>query len=494
MQSLLEACGISKSFAGVRVLDGVSLSVNSGEIHALVGENGAGKSTLMKVLTGLHSPDAGELRLDGQPVRFRNAHAAKTAGIAMIHQEPLPFLNLTVAENVFIGQEPTSFPGWIDKPALHRQTERLLAQLGLALSPSQKMRDLTVAETQSVEILKALAHNARLIIMDEPTSALSDHEVAALFRLILDLKERGTAVIYISHRLEEIFRLADRVTVLRDGCHVVTQPMAEVSRDQLVTLMVGRPLAARTRTPGISIGPVTLSVRGLGKTRRFQDASFDARRGEILGIAGLMGAGRTDLLNAIYGLDPADSGEIFVNGRRVSIAGPRDALNAGIGLVSEDRKRFGFVPRFGVKQNVTLAALRRWCRLGCVDHFAENRLADEQIRAFRIRTAGRNQPVVRLSGGNQQKVVLARSLLAEPEILLLDEPTRGIDIAAKAEVHELIAALARAGKTIILVSSELPEVLSLSHRLLVMREGQLTAELDPATTSQEEIMKFAMPN
>jgi inositol transport system ATP-binding protein len=489
---LLETRAITKAFSGVPVLNGVSLSVHSGEVHALLGENGAGKSTLMKIVAGLHEPDSGQIWLQGRLARFRNAHAALRAGIAMIHQELLPFLNLTVAENVFMGQEPACF-GWINRPALHRQTQQLLAQLGVALPSGRKMRDLCVAEMQTVEILKALAHKAQLIIMDEPTSALSDRETEALFRLIKDLKVRGTAIIYISHKLEEVFRLADRVSVLRDGAHIATNSVAELTPDRVIALMVGRPLAPRSEVSCTSSSQTALAVRQLTKRGRFKNISFEVKRGEILGIAGLMGAGRTDVLNAIYGLDPADSGEVCVGGRAVKTATARDALNAGIALVSEDRKRFGFIPMFGVKQNMTLAALRRWCRLGYIDGVAESRIADEQINAFGIRAAGRNQPVTRLSGGNQQKVVLARSLLARPGILLLDEPTRGIDVAAKAEVHELISGFAAAGKAVVLVSSELPELLALSHRVLVMRAGELRAEIDPQRSSPEEVLRLAMP-
>jgi inositol transport system ATP-binding protein len=351
------------------------------------------------------------------------------------------------------------------------------------------MGDLSVAEMQTVEIAKALAHEAAVIIMDEPTTALSEREVAALFRVIRDLKERGVAVIYISHKMDEIFRIADTITVMRDGRHIATRPASELNERELIRLMVGRDPSPRETERGTP-GEPALEVRGLGSPGKFHDVSFTLRRGEILGLGGLMGAGRTELVNAIYGLAPAARGEVLVDGKAARISSPADALAAGIALVSEDRKRFGFVPQMSVQHNLTLSSMRK--RL--IDSRAEAAVADEQIRTHAIKVSGRNQPVVNLSGGNQQKVVIAKALLAEPEILILDEPTRGIDIGAKTEIYSIITRLARAGKAILLVSSELPELMSLSDRLLVMRGGAVTAELDPLRTSQEEIMNHAMPS
>jgi inositol transport system ATP-binding protein len=486
---------IGKSFSGVTVLNGISLAVHPGEVHAVVGENGAGKSTLMKILAGLERPDAGEIWLRGRAVHFRGPHDALRAGIAMIHQELLPFLNLTVAENIFIGQEPALLEavGWINRRALHREAARALAQLGLSIAPELPMASLRVAEMQAVEIAKALAHQAEVIIMDEPTSALSEREAAALSGKIHDLKRRGMAVIYISHKLNEVFELADRVTVLRDGARIATFPIAETQPDQLIRLMVGRELTSVSRRPAPPPADPVLSVRCLNRKGSFRNVSFDVRPGEIFGLAGLMGAGRTEVLNAIFGLAPSDSGEVRVRGRAVRIRTPRDALRAGIGLVSEDRKIHGFVPTLGVKRNLTLAALERWSPMGIIDHAAENRVADHEIRRFGIKVSHRDQLVGRLSGGNQQKVVLARAALAEPDVLLLDEPTRGIDIGAKAQVHAIIEELASSGKAVVLVSSELPELLSLSQRILVMCQGEVRAELDPQQTTAEEILKFAIP-
>jgi inositol transport system ATP-binding protein len=494
MTPLVEARAISKSFSGTRVLNRVSFSAVAGEVHAVMGENGAGKSTLMKILAGMHTPDGGEILIQGRKVEVGSVPAALKAGIAMISQEPLPFLDLSVAENIFMGQERASrLVGWVDKRAMRREAAEMLVRLGVELAPTRKMRELRVAEMQAVEIAKALAHGAEVIIMDEPTSALSEREVQALFRIIDDLRRQGRAVIYISHKLEEVFRLADRVTVLRDGSYVATHPTTELNQERLIALMVGRSVQAASPSAVWATGAVALSVCGLGKAGRFRDVSFEVRGGEVLGIAGLMGAGRTDVVNAIYGLDPAEAGEICVHGRPVRILSPRDALDAGIGLVTEDRKTYGFVSTMSVNRNLTLAALGRWCRAGFIDCAAENRIADEQVRAFGIKVRGGNQLVAYLSGGNQQKVVLARSLLTGPDVLLLDEPTRGIDIAAKAEVHAFIAQLAGKGKAIVLVSSELPELFSLSDRILVLRQGMITVVLDRRNTTPEEVLKFAIP-
>jgi len=473
---VLQVRNLSKSFPGVRALDNVSLDVAAGSVHALMGENGAGKSTLMRIVSDLDTADSGEVRCAGR--------------VAMIHQELMPFRDLTVAENIFMGQEPTRRFGWLDKPAMRSEAQHLLDHLGMTLSPTRPMCELSVAQMQTVEIAKALARRAELLIMDEPTSAISEHEVEALFKIIRDLKQRGVAIIYISHKMDEIFRIADTVTVLRDGRYVATHPIGELDEAKLITLMVGRELSHGGPRSVEAAGEVALEVRHLTKPGKFCDINFALRRGEILGVAGLMGAGRTDLAHAIFGLAPAANGEILINGQPARIHCPADALAQGIALVSEDRKEFGLVPQMSLKHNITLASLRGWL----IDHRAENRVADEQIRALSIKSHDRNQSVNTLSGGNQQKVVIAKSLLTTPAILILDEPTRGIDIGAKAEVHAIIARLAREGKAILLISSELPELLALSDRLLVMREGVLTAELDPRRATQEQILQHAMPD
>ena len=493
--SVLQVRNLSKCYPGVKALDDVSLDLERGRAHALVGENGAGKSTLMRILAGLEWPDAGEIRFQGRRLHLRSPHDALRAGISMIHQELMPFPDLTVAENLLIGQEPGSrFPGWINRRALHREAAGCLERLGVRVSPESRMRDLSVAEMQTVEIAKALAHRTRILIMDEPSSALSDREVDRLIEVIRDLKTQGVSVIYISHRLDEIFRIADTVTVLRDGRHIATHPISAVDPDRLVALMVGRALNAGARPTPSAPGKVALSVRGLARTGEYRDVSFQVRHGEVLGLAGLMGAGRTEVVNALYGLTPADAGEIQVQGKPVQIASPRDALNHGIAWVSEDRKGFGLVLTMSVKHNLTLANLDRCSRGIVIDRREENRIATDRIQAFAIRTQGPDQPVEFLSGGNQQKVVIAKALLTEPDILILDEPTRGIDIGAKAEVYAIISRLAREGKAIILVSSELSEILALSDRILVLRAGTIAAELDPRQTTQEEILKWAMPD
>ncbi len=492
---VLEVRNLSKSFPGVEALQDVHLQVSAGQVHALTGENGAGKSTLMRILIGVEQADAGEILYKEHRVHLKNPHEALRMGISMVHQELLPFPDLTVAENICMGREPTRwFPGWLDRTAMNREASRLLGRLGSSLPPDRGMKHLSVAEMQTVEIAKALANDAEVIIMDEPTSAISGREVEALFDVIREVTARGVAVIYISHKLEEIFRIADLVTVLRDGRHVATHAIGELDENRLVTLMVGRELSAEPPAGSEAPGDAALEVRGLSRPGAFQAASFTVRRGEILGIAGLMGAGRTELISAISGLAPAQAGEILIRSRGVRIRSPRDAIANGIAMVSEDRKEYGLVHAMSVSHNVTLAALGKFCRGGFIDRAAENDATDRQIRALSIKTPGRNCQVQYLSGGNQQKVVIAKALLTEPEILILDEPTRGIDIGAKAEVHAIMRRLARQGKAIIMVSSEMAEIVSLSDRILVMREGRIAAELSPPHANPEEIMKHAMLN
>ena len=483
---MLQVEEVSKSFWGIQALDRVHLAVRQGEVHAVTGENGAGKSTLMKIIAGMDRPDQGQVRFRGR-------------GIAMIHQELLPFPDLTITENIWMGQERTRWlPGWLNKTEMNRQAKELLARLGVVLDPARRMGSLSVAEQQSVEIAHALARRADLMIMDEPTSALSARESETLFHIILDLKRSGVSVIYISHRIQEVFRLADTITVLRDGRHVTTRPAHEWDENALITAMVGRPLPAGVAKGKTEPGEVILEVLGLTEPGRFRDVSFALRRGEILGLAGLMGAGRSDVAAAIFGLTaglaPSAAGTILVKGRPVHIKSPGGALACGIAMVTEDRKEYGFVPNMSVKENVTLSSLQRYGRGPFISRRSEAAVADEQIRKFDVRTTGREQQVKDLSGGNQQKIVLARALLTDPEVLLLDEPTRGIDIGAKTEIYSLITGLARQGKAILLISSEMNEILSLSDRILVMREGAIVAEVLPGETTPEEILRHAMAN
>ncbi len=490
--SLLRVTNLSKSFPGVQALSAIHLEVERGSVQAIMGENGAGKSTLMKILAGHILPDEGEILFKGCPVRFRSPHHALRQGVAMIPQELLPFPNLTVTENVFMGRELTlAGTGWLKKRLMQREARVLLERLGAGISPHAKMNELRVAEMQMVEIAKALIHRAELIIMDEPTSAISGSEVHALFEIVRDLKRQGVAVLYISHRMEEVFDIADRVTVLRDGKQVASLAVGKSSPSELIRLMVGRDLTPAP-IPAAVKGEVVLRVRGLGRAGRFQDVNFEVCRGEILGIAGLVGAGRTDLANAIYGLVPAERGAIEVQRRLRRIRNPRDAIACGMAMVSEDRKEFGLVTTMSLKHNLTLSGRGRGCRNFWIDRRVENRIADDRIRAFSIRTRDRDQRVSLLSGGNQQKVVIAKALLSDPEVLILDEPTRGVDVGAREEIYAIIRDLARAGMAVIMISSELPELFALSTRLLVMSGGRITADLDPRKTTQESIMKFAL--
>jgi ABC-type sugar transport system ATPase subunit len=500
-QPLLRMIDISKSFPGVQALQEVSLAVYPGECLGLVGENGAGKSTLMKILSGVYAPDSGEITLAGQPVTLHNPRQAQELGISIIYQEFNLMPNLTVAENVFIGREPNAggFVRWTDQRA---RTQALLDQLGVALRPDATVRDLSVAEQQMVEIAKALSYNARIVIMDEPTSALTDTEVEALLRIIAGLKARGLGVIFISHRLEEVMAICDRVTVLRDGQNAGELPIAEATPDRIVRLMVGRNLGDLFQKEAAAVDPAAppaLEVRNLSRTGTardpaaivLNDVSFGVRAGEIVGLAGLVGSGRTEVARAIFGADPFDRGEILIDGRPVRIDDPRDAIRAGIGLAPEDRKAQGLILGMAVEANISLAALPSLVRYGFIRLREEARLADRFVERLRIRTPSVEQLVVNLSGGNQQKVVIAKWLALRPKILILDEPTRGIDIGAKAEVHHLMSQLAQQGVAILMISSELPEILGMSDRVLVMSQGRLAGELTRADATQERIMALA---
>ena len=504
---LLQVEQVSKSFPGVLALHDVSMEVLAGEVHGLVGENGAGKSTLMKILSGVYQPDGGQILLDGKPTVLHSPRQAQELGISIIYQEFNLMPNLSVEENVFVGREPNSakFVRW---RALRRQTTALLDQLGVRLNPGAIVRDLSVAEQQMVEIAKALSLNARLVIMDEPTSALTDTEVAALFEIIRGLKDRGLAVIYISHRLEEIFAICDRVTVLRDGQLAGDLPISGATPDRVVRLMVGRPLGdlfrpeeAERRLAALAENapPPVLEVRGLGRTGTVQDASaivledvsFALRPGEIVGLAGLVGSGRTEVARALFGADDYDRGEIRVDGHPVRLHSPRAAIRLGIGLVPEDRKLQALVLMLAIRENMGLSMLDKLSRFGIVRLREERALARRMVEALRVRTPSIEQKVLNLSGGNQQKVVIAKWLALHPKILIMDEPTRGIDIGAKAEVHALMHHLGADGVAILMISSELPEIIHMSDRILVMRQGRIAGELSRAQATQEAVMALA---
>ncbi|MBX2921967.1 MAG: sugar ABC transporter ATP-binding protein [Chitinophagaceae bacterium] len=488
---LLQAENISKSFPGVKALDNVQLLIEKGKVHAVMGENGAGKSTLMKILIGMIKPDHGSIMMNGREVTFHSVHDAILAGFSMIHQELLPFPELTVAENIFMGREPvTGFFGWINRKKLYRDAGKLMEKLGVSIKVNRKMKELSIAEMQMVEIAKALSNRAEIIIMDEPTSAISGREVQVLFNIIRDLTKQGIAIIYISHKMDEILEIADTITVMRDGKYIATHPASALNSEYLINLIVGRELNAIFEKRNTNKGEILLSVENL-EGEKFSGISFGLRRGEILGIAGLMGAGRTEIMEALFGLRRIASGTVYVKGQKVNIRSPRHAIANGIGLISEDRKHTGLVLSSSVKHNITLASLAK--NDGVFLHpDKEKKIADAKIKEFNIKTPSANQVVNFLSGGNQQKVVLAKVLLNDPDIIIFDEPTRGIDIGAKTEIYKMITALAEKGKAVIMISSELPEIIGLSDRVLVVRGGTIVKELKGEECSQELIMQYAM--
>ena len=490
---LLELRGVTKSFPGVKALDDVSFSVRKGEVHALLGENGAGKSTLIKILSGVHKPDSGVMYLDGKSVNFATPFEAQKAGIATIYQELLLFPDLTVAENIFMGHAPRTPWGAIDWPRLRKNATALLASLDSHdLDVSAVVGSLSVGNRQRVEIAKALSHDARVLIMDEPTAALTEHDVERLFDIVRLLRSRGVAVIYISHRLEEVFLLADRVTVLRDGTYVATKEVKDTDQDDLIHMMVGRVLDALFPKAEAKIGEVVLEGRSVVRKPTTNDVSFKLRKGEILGIAGLVGSGRTELAHILFGITPPDSGALLVDGREVSIRNPAEAKALGIAYVPEDRGRQGLVRSMPILENVSMSVLRRIAPRWFIDRLAEQKLAQESVKAFQIRASSIWQVSGKLSGGNQQKVVLSKWLATNPRILIMDEPTRGIDVGAKAEIHRLMSELAGQGLAIMMISSELPEVLGMSDRILVMRGGRIVAEVERADASQALIATAMM--
>ncbi|WP_428666540.1 sugar ABC transporter ATP-binding protein [Runella sp.] len=490
---ILQVHGLTKAFSGVKALDNVQLNVRKGEVHALMGENGAGKSTFMKILIGLLTPDAGEILFEGSELKNNDVNEVLKKGISMIHQEILIVPELTVAQNIFLGRESTQWLStWLNDKDINRQAEILLQQMGVAISPTTKMKYLSVAEMQMVEIAKAISNNAKVIIMDEPTSAISDREVTILFEIIKDLKAKGVAVVYISHKMDEIFQIADTITVLRDGKYIGTKPAAELNKADLIKMMVGREidtLFAANTTPK---GKVLLSVKNLGRRGSFSNITFDVHAGEVLGIAGLMGAGRTEIARAIFGLDVFTDGEIFIKQEKVTIKSPQDAIKNGIGYVSEDRKGLGFIPGLSVKHNISLASLSNHAKGGFIQSGSESAIATKMMKDLRIKATGMDQKVTYLSGGNQQKVVIGKVLLAAPEIIILDEPTRGIDIGAKHEIYKLIHELTAKGIAVIMISSELPEIVGMSDRIMVLSKGKQTALLSKENATQETIMQFAM--
>lgn len=494
MTNLVLMKGIEKRFPGVHALKNVNFELNNGEVHALMGENGAGKSTLMKVLSGIYPKDGGELFIEGNEVELDGPRSSQDLGIGIIHQELSLMNDLTVAQNIFIGREPRLSFGRLDEKALNRQAVEIFQSMNLNLDPKTIVGDLTIAKQQMVEIAKALSYESRVLIMDEPTAALNDAEIAELFTIIRRLKADGVGIIYISHKMDELKQIADRVTVMRDGAYIGTVEAGDTPVSKIISMMVGREVTNDPVViPDLSGAETMLEVSGLSRGREIQDVSFSVRKGEILGFAGLMGAGRTEVARAIFGADPREAGEIKVHGKACDISKPSDAVKAGIGYLSEDRKHFGLATGMDVRTNVALASLDRFSsRLGVLREADMRKTAQDYIGKLEIRTPSDRQEVRLLSGGNQQKVVIAKWLYRDCDILIFDEPTRGIDVGAKSEIYKLLKNLANEGRAIIVISSELPEIMRLSHRIAVMCEGRLTGILPGGEdTTQEDIMHLA---
>lgn len=486
--------GIEKSFPGVHALSNCQFELQRNEIHALVGENGAGKSTLMKILSGVYKKDSGTIYIRGEQVEFHNTKQAQTYGISIIHQELNLMKHLTAAQNIFIGREHSQkLPFLVDDKTINDKTKQLFEMIHLDLDPRVKIAELTVAKQQMVEIAKALSYNMDVLIMDEPTSALSDSEIEDLFQVIRHLKEQGKGIVYITHRMEEIKQICDRVTVMRDGHYIATTPIKDLTIEIIIAQMVGREVYDTVHSHGDTTkNEVVLEVRNLNQGNKVRDVSFKLHKGEILGFAGLLGAGRTETARAIFGADPKNSGEIFIKGKKVEIQHPKDAVKYGLGYLSEDRKQYGLALNLSVETNTVMASLRRFITpFGTVDVKKTKSVAQDFVERLKTKTPSINQITKNLSGGNQQKVVISKWLVRDCDILIFDEPTRGIDVGAKSEIYKLLNELADEGKSIIMISSELPEILRMSHRVLVMCEGKVTGILPAAECTQEKIMYYA---
>lgn len=489
---ILEMHGIKKRFPGVLALDDVQLTVKRGEVHVLLGENGAGKSTLMKILSGAYTKDAGEIFIDGKKIEIENPAHAQELGIGIIYQEFNLNTFMSVAENIYLGREPVRIPGVIHWSILFENAQKILDSLKTGIDAKQEVGTLGVAKQQMVEVAKALSLDARILIMDEPTASLSNREIQQLFKTIRHLKEQGVSIIYISHRLEEIFKIGDRVTVLRDGKYVGTNEVKDLTHGKLVRMMVNRDLSDHIPKEKTTLGETVLRLENISVENRLRNISFELRKGEVLGIAGLMGAGRTRLARTIFGIEKITGGSIYINGVKKEITSPRDAINAGIGFVTEDRKNEGLVLDLSVKKNITLPNINQFLEHGILNFKKENKTVDSYIDKLNIKTPGRDQLVEFLSGGNQQKVVLSKWLCSEADIFIFDEPTRGIDVGAKTEIYQLINQLTADGVAVIMISSEMPEILGMSDRILVMRNGQISGELSRDEANQEKIMNYAL--
>ena len=489
---ILEMKNIVKLFPGVRALDGMNLKIRSGSVHVIAGENGAGKSTLMKVINGDYAAEEGEVIYKGKTLGKRSIMETIQMGISMIRQEMNPIRQMTVAENIFLGREPQKVRGVVDFKRLNDKTNHLLRELEIPYKATQKLETMSIAAQQQIEIAKAMSTNASVIIMDEPTSAISDTEVNMLFKQIRRLKEKGVAIIYITHKMDEIRQIADEITIIRDGSFVSWGPIDNYTEDDIISLMVGRKISNIFPKEEVPIGDVVMEVKGLTSKVIFRDIGFQVRAGEILGFSGLVGAGRSEVMRAIFGLDSYESGEIILNGRRVKITSAEDAIANGIAMASEDRRAEGIIPVRSVRENISLAFIRQFrTHARIVNKKEEKQAINHMIDTFNIKVSDPEQEIRTLSGGNQQKAILAKWLLGDVKVLILDEPTRGIDVGSKAEIHKLMCDYAKKGIAIIMISSELPEILGMSDRIMVMREGRIAAELSRSEASQEVIMKLA---
>lgn len=487
----IEMRGIDKSFGGNAVLKSAGFLLDHGEIHALMGENGAGKSTLMKILTGVYTRDAGTVLVDGQEVCYKNPQEAERAGIVFIHQELNVLFDLTVEENMFLGKEIKKSFGICDKKAMRQEVKKILDRLGVDIDPGQRMNELSVGQQQMIEIAKALMVDAQVIIMDEPTAALTQSETTVLFQVVNSLREKGVSIVYISHRMEEIFELCDRITVLRDGSYIGTKKIKETDMNDVVKMMIGREIGERYPARDSKIGDVAFEVKGLTCPGVFENVSFQVHAGEVLGVSGLMGAGRTEIMQAIFGNMPNVSGEIYLNGTRIQNRNPQEAMKNGIGFITEDRKVEGLMLEESIMKNISVANLGKISKSGVLSKEAEETLVKRGIEELHIKCFGPQHECNNLSGGNQQKVVFAKWIYTDPKVLILDEPTRGVDIGAKKEIYSIINDLADKGVAIIMVSSELPEVLGMSDRVMVVREGVLRGILNKEEANQENIMILA---
>ncbi len=483
--------GITKSFGTNYVLRGVDFTIKAGEVHALMGENGAGKSTLMNILTGLHKPDAGEILIDGIIKQFDSPKEAEKFGLSFIHQEMNTWPEMTVVENLFLGNEIKNAIGWIDNKKMRALAIETFRELGVTLDLDEEVKNLSVGQQQMIEIAKSLLSDGEVIIMDEPTAALTEREIEVLFRIIQNLKQKNVAIIYISHRMEEIFKISDRITVMRDGVSVDTKRTADTNNDEVVRKMVGRDLADYYPAKTSKIGPIVFEAKKLSSERKFQDVSFQVKAGEIVGFSGLMGAGRTEIMRSIFGIDPLDSGEMYLEDKKITISNPNDAIRQGIGFLTENRKEEGLILDYSISENISLPSIDGFRKNGLIDTQAEKDFVELLMERLQVKAEGSDDIVSGLSGGNQQKVVLAKWIGIGSKVLILDEPTRGVDVGAKREIYQLMNELADRGVAIVMVSSDLPEVLGVSDRIVVVHEGKISGELQRGEATEEKIMKLA---